>query len=94
MLISHLKSDDFFAVDRFPTASLILTGWEPDAIIYSEAPSGIATGELTIKDVSRPVRFQAIAASQRDGSLRIHAAYRFGWSRLPLHQLEYPSYMK
>jgi rhodanese-related sulfurtransferase len=28
MLISHLKSDDFFSVDRFPTASLTLNGWE------------------------------------------------------------------
>ncbi len=75
MLISHLQSDDFFAVDRFPTASLILTGWEADASISPEAPSGIAKGELTIKGVSRPVRFPAIAAPQSDGSIKIHAAF-------------------
>lgn len=75
MLISHLKSDDFFAVDRYPTASLVLTGWESDATLFQEAPSGIATGELTIKGISRPVRFPAIAAPQPDGSIKIHAAF-------------------
>lgn len=75
MLIRHLKSDDFFAVDRFPTASLILTGWESDTAIFQEAPSGIATGELTIKGISRPVRFPAIAALQSDGSIKIHTAF-------------------
>ncbi len=75
MLINHLQSDDFFAVDRFPTASLILTGWEVDASIFPEAPRGIATGELTIKGISRPVRFPAIAAPQPDGSIKIHAVF-------------------
>ena len=75
MLISHLKSDDFFAVDRFPTASLILTGWETHPDVSPEAPSGIATGELSIKGISRPVHFPAIAAPQPDGSIKIHAAF-------------------
>lgn len=75
MLINHLKSDDFFAVDQFPTASLILTGWEAHTDIFPEAPGGIATGELTIKSIRRPVRFPAIAAPQPDGSIKIHAAF-------------------
>ena len=75
MLISHLRSDDFFAVDRYPTASFILSGWEADAAIFPEAPSGIATGELTIKGISRPVHFPAIAAPQSDGSIKIHATF-------------------
>ena len=75
MLISHLKSDDFFAVDRFPTASLTLNGWEAHTDVFPEAPSGIATGELTIKGISRLVRFPAIVAPQPDGSIKIHAAF-------------------
>lgn len=75
MLISHLKSDDFFAVDRFPTASLTLNGWEAHADVFPEAPSGIATGELIIKGITRPVRFPAIVAPQPDGSIKIHAAF-------------------
>jgi polyisoprenoid-binding protein YceI len=75
MLISHLKSDDFFAVDCFPTASLILIGWKADTAYFQEAPSGIATGELTIKGISRPVSFPVITAPQPDGSIKIHAAF-------------------
>ena len=59
MLLNHLKSDDFFAVERFPTASLTLTGWEAQSGAPPEAPNGIATGELTIKDVTRSVSFPA-----------------------------------
>jgi rhodanese-related sulfurtransferase len=75
MLISHLKSDDFFAVERFPTASFTLAEWESHDAVFPEALSGIATGELTIKDVSRPVRFPAIIAPQQDGSIKVHAAF-------------------
>lgn len=74
MLIRHLKSDDFFAVDRFPTASLLLTGWEAQPDVFPEALRGIGTGELTIKGLSRPVRFPAMAAPQLDGSIKIHMA--------------------
>ena len=72
MLIRHLKSEDFFAVERYPTASFVLTGWEPREA-FAEAPGGIATGELTIKDVARRVDFRAIVAPQPDGSLKAHA---------------------
>ena len=75
MLISHLKSDDFFAVERYPTASLTLTGWEAQSGASSEAPNGIATGDLIIRDVTRSVSFPAIIAPQLDGGLKIHAAF-------------------
>jgi rhodanese-related sulfurtransferase/polyisoprenoid-binding protein YceI len=75
LLIRHLKSDDFFAVDRFPTASIRMIGWETHPDVFPEVPSGIVTGELTIKDISRPVRFPAIVAPQADRSIKIHAAF-------------------
>ena len=75
MLISHLKSDDFFAVERFPTAALTLTGWEAQSGASPEAANGIATGDLTIRDVTRSVSFPAIVAPQLDGGLKIHAAF-------------------
>lgn len=75
MLIRHLKSDDFFAVDHFPTASLRMIGWEAHSDVFLEAPSGIATGELTIKGISRPIRFPAIVAPQPDSSIKIHAVF-------------------
>jgi polyisoprenoid-binding protein YceI len=74
MLLRHLKSDDFFAVDRYPTASFKLTEWVEQKGASPEAPEGIAAGNLTIKDVTRPVRFRAIVAPQQDGSIKAHAA--------------------
>lgn len=75
MLLSHLKSDDFFAVERFPTASFILTGWEAKPVASPEAAEGIAAGDLTIRDVTRPVCFPAVVAPQQDGGIKIHAAF-------------------
>ncbi len=75
MLLSHLKSDDFFAVERFPTASFILTSWQALSDASAETPGGIVTGDLTIKDITRSVDFSAIVAPQQDGSIKIHAAF-------------------
>ncbi len=75
MLIRHLKSDDFFATGRFPTASFTLTGWETVGGASPEAPNGIATGDLTIRDVTRPVSFPAVVAPQADGGIKTHAAF-------------------
>lgn len=75
MLITHLKSDDFFGVERFPVASFTLTGWEEQEGASSEAPNGFATGDLTIRDVTRRVSFLAIVAPQPDGSIKAHAAF-------------------
>lgn len=75
MLIRHLKSDDFFAVERFPTASFTLTGWEVQEGASPEAPNGIVAGDLSIRDVTRPISFPAIVAPQQDGSIKAHAAF-------------------
>lgn len=75
MLIQHLKSGDFFAVDQFPTASFRLTGWEGRKESPPEAPNGIVTGELTIRDVTRPISFPATVSPQADGGIKAHAAF-------------------
>jgi len=75
MLIRHLKSDDFFAVERFPTASFTLTGWEAQEGASPEAPNGIVAGNLSVRDVTRPISFPAIVAPQQDGGIKAHAAF-------------------
>jgi rhodanese-related sulfurtransferase len=74
LLQSHLKSQDFFAVEQFPTSSLTLIGWETlgDS---PQAVNGTATGDLTIRDVTRRISFPAIVAAQPDGSIKAHAAF-------------------
>ena len=75
MLIRHLKSDDFFAVESFPTASFTLTGWETQDVNSLKAPKGIITGDLAIKDVTRPISIQTTIAPQQDGSILAHATF-------------------
>lgn len=75
MLITHLKSDDFFGVEHFPTASFTLTGWNEQEGASSEARNGFVTGELTIRDVSRRISFPAIVAPQLDGGIKAHTAF-------------------
>lgn len=75
MLIRHLKSDDFFGVDSFPTASITVTGWKTQDVNSLKALQGSVTGDLTIRDVTRPVSFSATIAPQLDGSIQAHTAF-------------------
>jgi len=52
--LAHLLNDDFFAVDKFKTARLIITGSK-----RIEASKFKIDGTLTIKDISHPVSFIA-----------------------------------
>lgn len=83
MLISHLKSDDFFAVDRYPAASITLSGWQPIAGATPGTPDHTVQGELTIKGITREVKFPIAIAPQEDGSLKAQAAFdidRTAWN--------------
>lgn len=50
---AHLRSADFFEADRYPFITFRLTGVEKSAGSYK------VRGELTIKDVTRPVVLEA-----------------------------------
>ena len=52
-LVGHLKSDDFFSVDQYPTSSLEITG--STRFIDDKAT---ITGRLTIKGKTEPVTFE------------------------------------
>jgi polyisoprenoid-binding protein YceI len=47
----HLRTNDFFAIDEFPTMTLRSTGVEPDGDDY------VLHTELTVRGVTRPVDF-------------------------------------
>lgn len=51
-LMGHLKSDDFFGVEKFPTATLEIT--KSSAFKKGEAE---VTGKLTIKENTHPITF-------------------------------------
>jgi len=75
LLNRHLKSDDFFAVDRFPTSLFELAGWKPLVEATPGAPNCTVTGSLTTKDIRRPVSFPAFIGPQEDGSIRAHVSF-------------------
>jgi polyisoprenoid-binding protein YceI len=75
LLIRHLLSDDFFEVERYPTASFVVTGYEPLPGASPGMPNGHVTGNLTIRDVTRPITFPAVISAQGDGSIKAHTAF-------------------
>ncbi|MFN8208907.1 MAG: YceI family protein [Bacteroidales bacterium] len=66
-LVGHLKSDDFFGVEKFPTSKLVITGSTP-----FEKGTAVVKGNLTIKGITNPVEFRASYQSTADG-LRFYA---------------------
>lgn len=50
MLENHLKSDDFFSVATYPTATVAL----------KNVVNGVVTADVTIKDITKTISFPAI----------------------------------
>jgi polyisoprenoid-binding protein YceI len=61
-LITHLKSDDFFGVEKFPTATIVITGSDS-----FDKGSASVRGNLTIKGTTQPVEFKATIKKDLDG---------------------------
>ena len=66
-MATHLKSGDFFEVEKFPTASYEITNVTP----LSEGDyNTLLDGNLTIKGITKPVKFNAnVAVSQGEVSI-------------------------
>lgn len=54
-LVGHLKSDDFFAVDKHPTAKFDIT-----KVTLKEGVNYTITGKLTIKGITNEISFPAL----------------------------------
>ena len=62
-LEGHLKSDDFFGVATFPTASLVITN-----AVHQGKNDYKVMGRLTIKGITKPIKFHA-TVDEKDGTL-------------------------
>jgi polyisoprenoid-binding protein YceI len=51
-LNGHLKADDFFGTDKFPTATLVFK-----KVVTKSATTFTVTGNLTIKGITKPITF-------------------------------------
>ncbi len=68
VLNHHLKSDDFFDVERYPTAELKIRSAQPLAGATPGTPNFQFQADLKIKDVTREIVFSAIVACGEDGA--------------------------
>jgi len=62
-LEGHLKSEDFFSVDKFAVSKLVIKGSDS-----FEKGSAVVRGELTIKGVTLPIEFKAAMQKKDDGT--------------------------
>ena len=61
-LEGHLKSDDFFGVEKYPEVKLIINGSSA-----FDKGTGVVTGTLTIKGVTNPIEFKAALQKKDEG---------------------------
>ena len=59
--VAHLHSADFFDTEKHPTAHFVTTQVEPIAGAKPGQPNYKVTGDLTIKGITKPVTFDALA---------------------------------
>lgn len=74
VLISHLQSDDFFDVDRFPEAIFVITAAAPHASTPG-SPNLRIHGELTIKGRTHAIVFDAASGLTETGKAAAQAVF-------------------
>ncbi len=66
-LEGHLKSDDFFGVEKFPTASLVFTNVKSVSKNAYEV-----TGDITIKGKTEPITFElSVYGSKANATIKV-----------------------
>jgi polyisoprenoid-binding protein YceI len=80
----HLRSDDFFDVDRFPEISVVVTALQP-----TKGKGADVRANVTIKGVTAELPLPVTISELDDGSIRItgestfdRARFDLGWNRL------------
>jgi polyisoprenoid-binding protein YceI len=73
MLVGHLCSPDFFAVDTFPTAEFHFNSVTPLPEARPGIPNFEIAGSLTLRGVTKPVAFPASIARKSDGTFALQA---------------------
>ena len=75
-LVNHLKSDDFFATEKFPAALFEITKVEPIKDARADQPNVDITGTLTLKGVKNTLKFPA-TVKQNGTMLSAKARFKF-----------------
>jgi rhodanese-related sulfurtransferase len=75
ILISHLKSDDFFFVKMFPAAVLTITNGRAAKTPFLGFPNYSFEATLELKGIKADLDFQATVTKKDDGSLSAEAHF-------------------
>lgn len=70
----HLRGDDFFGVTRFPSATFVLRS----------LTGGTATGQLTIRGITKPVSFPVVVSQEGTG-LRVKGKATIDRTQFNIH---------
>ena len=91
-LIGHLKNDDFFSVNQFPTASLIIKSADKIESKASESrKKSISTdlyevvADLTIKGITQEIAFTTSVVYFNDGSAKASSELSFDRTLFDIH---------
>lgn len=72
-LIAHLKSDDFFSVERYPQAEFEIREVDYRSGVRPDEPNYQIKGDFTLRGVTKPIEFAAVVARKADGSFTAQA---------------------
>ncbi len=75
MLINHLSHDDFFKVDTYPEASFKIIESIPIPDATPGQPNFEISGDMTLRGVTKPVRFSAMLSQVTGGDLSFQAQF-------------------
>jgi rhodanese-related sulfurtransferase len=81
ILINHLQSDDFFDVERFPEALVVINGARRIEDATPGQPNLEIAADLTLKGASAPLKFLAAAGVTPDGKAAAQAVFSFDRTR-------------
>ncbi|MDI1314928.1 YceI family protein [Prosthecobacter sp.] len=85
MLIRHLRDDDFFAVDRFPTAEFLCDRAEPLQSCTPGTPNYTLHGTMTLRGVTQPLSFPAVIAAADSDHLTGQAQFELDRTQFGSH---------
>lgn len=85
LLIRHLRDDDFFAVDRFPTAEFVCERAEPLPACTPGTPNYTLHGAMTLRGVTKPLSFPAVIAAADTDHLTGQAQFELDRTQFGSH---------
>lgn len=85
MLIRHLRDDDFFAVERFPTADFVCESALAIASASPGSPSHTLHGSLTLRGVTQPLSIPVVIAASDSDHLTGQAQFEIDRTQFGSH---------